>query len=71
MARKNLTKKQIREATTPKLIFRMDLLFASSGGVDEDKGVALADIRECAAIDKELKKRLQRILASFTGEVEK
>lgn len=71
MARKNFTKNQILEATTPDLIFRMNFLFMQSGGADEDRGVALADIRECVAIDKELKRRLHRVTASFNGEASK
>lgn len=59
MSRKNLTKKQISELSTIKLICRVKSLHAISKGRPKDAGIPVADIRECVAIDKELKKRLE------------
>ena len=59
MPRKNLTKKQISELSMIKLVCRMKSLHAISASRPKDAGTPVADIRECVAIDRELKKRLR------------
>ena len=61
MKRKTLTKKQIRKATAPELIFRMNCLHADSERRSEDVGVPMPDIWEAVAIVKELRHRLGRL----------
>ncbi len=65
MPKKNLTKKQIREAIVVELLLRMDALHALSGRRASDAGVPVADIREASAIDGELRLRLYKVLAPY------
>jgi len=70
MSEKTLTKKQIQKVTALELVLRMDHLHALSKRRPRDAGVPVADIREAAAIDEELKNRLCKVLAGFGGETD-
>lgn len=65
MPRKNLTKKQIQEATTMELVLRTNALYALSDRRPKDASTPVADIREAKAIDEEIRLRLYKILAGF------
>ena len=56
----NMTTKEIKEASTMELAIRMNTLFSTTEGNIED--ILLADIKEIAAIDDELKRRLYKAL---------
>ena len=61
MPNTNMTKKEIREASTMELAIRMNALISSTENNIE--GVSLIDAKELVEIDAELKKRLYKALA--------
>ena len=61
MPNTNMTKKEIREASTMELSIRMNALFSSTENNIE--GVSLIDAKELVEVDAELKKRLYKALA--------
>ncbi|MCK4792800.1 MAG: hypothetical protein KAV87_54225 [Desulfobacteraceae bacterium] len=69
MKRKNFTNKQIHEAWTLNLIFRMNCLHAKSEQQPQDDGVPLADIWEATTIIKEIRRRFGRLGAFCAGEM--
>lgn len=60
MPNTNMTKKEIREASTMELAIRMNALFVSTE--DDVENIPLAAAKECVEIDAELKKRLYKAL---------
>lgn len=67
MPRENLTKKQISEASALELVLRRDYLFALEESTPEGHGISMADVRECVAIDAELRRRLKKLLRHSTA----
>lgn len=62
MSKQNLTKEQIQNASALELVVRRDFLFALEESTSDGTGVSMADARECVAIDKELRRRLKKLL---------